>query len=99
MVNAKLQTIKQDKNLMGLIYLVLIGIIVTVNMFMYWSEMGEIIKYLLIRLPLSIIMVIYGIKVFYKSNLNLSKIFGFVGLMFGIFLMLPPFIIYKLFIR
>jgi hypothetical protein len=98
MVITILQTIKQDKHLMGLIYLVVIGIVVVVNMFIYWAEMGEVLKYILIRLPLSIMMVVYGLRVFSESMSNPRKIFGFIGLMFGIFLMLPPFIIYKLFI-
>ena len=54
MANISTQRIKLDKNFMGLIYLEVIGIIAVINMFMSWSEMGEIIKYLLIRLPLSI---------------------------------------------
>ena len=84
---------------MGLIYLEVIGIIVVVNMFMLWAEMGEIIKYVLIRLPLSIMMVVYGIRVFDKTPFNVGKAFGFIGVIFGIFIFLPPFIIYKLFIK
>jgi len=99
MANISTQRIKLDKNFMGLIYLEVIGIIAVINMFMSWSEMGEIIKYLLIRLPLSIMIVIYGIKVFDKNPSNVIKMFGFISVIFGIFIFLPPFVIYKLFIR
>jgi len=63
-----------------------------------WQELGEIIRYVLLGLPLGILLIclsIYNQKLDYKNRVG----FTFLGWIAATVLLLPPFLIYLLFIK
>ena len=89
---------KKNTLIIVLAILILAGTYCIYNEIFNWAEFGELIKYLVFRLPIGLSLLIVskynkGLQYQYK---NILSYFGFI---IGAILLLPPGVLYALFIR
>ena len=82
---------------LGLTFLILIGIYFIYNEIFNWKEFAEVLNYLIFRLPAGLLLLTLskynkGLKYGHKDVLS------YLGFIVGGILLLPPGIIYSLFI-
>ncbi len=78
--------------------LILVGVYCIYNEIFNWEEFAEVFKYLIFRLPIGLLLLVLS-KYNRSLEYNYKDALSYLGFVIGGILLLPPGIIYTLFIN